>query len=101
MYNLIWSREFKQALEGLKRKEEQDTQGDWVKVGKSSFCKFYGKIEKTVDREKSWDKKGINEEMKEEWARLSCSNIGKVGNKGYKDWSCRICGKEDESINHI
>ena len=87
-----WRREFKQALEevgdgrivgaiwkesdrrevlillgeGLKRKEEQDTQSDWVKVDKSSFCKFYGEIKKTVDREKYWDKKGINEEMKEE-----------------------------------
>ena len=35
--------------EGLKRKEEQDTQGDWVKVDKSSFCKFYGEIKKTVE----------------------------------------------------
>ena len=87
--------------EGLKRKEEQDAQGDWVKVDKSSFCKFYGEIKKTVDREKYWDKKGINGEMKEEWARLRCGNIGKVGKKGYEDWSCRICEKEDESINHI
>ena len=37
----------------------------------------------------------------EEWARLRCGNIGKVGKKGYEDWSCRICGKEDESINRI
>ena len=86
--------------EGLKRKEEQDTQGDWVKVDKSSFCKFYGELKKTVDREKYWDKKSINGEMKEEWARLRCGNVGKVGKKGYEDWSCRICGKEDESINH-
>ena len=52
--------------EGLKRKEEQDTRGDWVKVDKLSFCKFYGETKKTVDREKYWDKKGINGEMKEE-----------------------------------
>ena len=45
------------------------------------------------------DKKGINGERKE-WARLRCGNIGKVGKKGYEDWSCTICGKEDESINH-
>ena len=50
--------------EGLKRKEEQDTQGDWVKVDKSSFCKFYGEIKKSLDREKYWDKKGINGETK-------------------------------------
>ena len=71
--------------EVLKRKEEQDTQGDWVKVDKSSFCKLYGEIKKTVDREKYWDKKGINGEMKEEWARLRCGNIGKVGKKGYEN----------------
>ena len=23
-----------------------------------------------------------------------------MGKKGYEDWSCGICGKEDESINH-
>ena len=122
-----WGREFKQALEevgggkivgaiwkesewrevlilleeGLKRKEEQDTQGDWVKVDKSSFCKLYGEIKKTVDREKYWDKKGINGTMKEEWARLRCGNIGKVGKKGYGDSICRICGKKDKSINHV
>ena len=39
--------------------------------------------------------------MKEEWARLICGNIGRVGKKRYEDWSCRICGKEDESMNHI
>ena len=49
----------------------------------------------------NWDKKGINEEMKEEWARLRCGNIGKVGKKWDEDWSCRICGEEDESINRI
>ena len=68
--------------ETLKR-QEQDTQGVWVKVDKSSFCKFYGKIKETVvDREKYWDKKGINGKMTEEWARLRCGNIGKVGKKG-------------------
>ena len=36
----------------------------------SSFCKFYGETKKTVDREKYWDKKGINKEMKEEWSRI-------------------------------
>ena len=88
-------------LGGLKPKEEQDTQGKWVKVDKSSFCKFYGEIKKTVVREKYWDKKGINGEMKEERARLTCGNVGKMGKKGYEDWTCRICGKEDENINHI
>ena len=87
--------------EELNGKDEQDTQGDWIKVDKSSFCKFYGEIKNTVDGEKYWDKKGINGEMKEEWARLRCGNIGKVGKKRYEDWSCRICGKENESINHI
>ena len=88
--------------EGLKRKEEQDTQGDWAKVDKSSFCKFYGETKKTVDGEKYWDKKGINGEMKEEWAKLIGGNIGKVEKKGYEDRSCGICGEEeDESINHI
>ena len=90
-------------LGGLKQKE-QDSQGDWVKVDKPSFCKFYGEIKKTVDREKYWDKKGINGEMKEEWTRLRCGNISKVGKKGYEDCRYegrRICEKEDESINHI
>ena len=78
--------------EGLKRKEERYAQGDWVEVNKSTFCKFCGEIKKTLDRKKG---------MKEEWARLRCGNIGKVGKEGYEDWSCRICKKEDESINYI
>ena len=68
----------------------------------STFCEFYVKIRKIVDRQKPWDKKVMNGKMKREWARLSCGNIGKVEKKiGYKSWSCRICGKEDESLNHI
>ena len=86
------------------RRTETKRTGHTRRLGeshKSSFCKFYEEIKKTVDREKYWDKKEINGEMKEEWARLRCGNIGKVGKKEYEDWSCRICGKEDESINHI
>ena len=55
-----------------------------MKVDKSSFCKFYGEIKKTVDREKYWDKKEINGEMKGEWARLRCGNSVKWGRKGMK-----------------
>ena len=68
-----------------------------MKVDKPSFCKFYGEIKKTLDREKYWYKKKNNGGMEEEWARLRCGIIGKVGKKGYEDWNCRICGKEDES----
>ena len=63
-----WAREFKEAsgevdcrivdaiwkesewrevlilLEEVLKRKGQDTQDDWVKVGKSSFCKFHGKI---------------------------------------------------------
>ena len=39
--------------------------------------------------------------MKEGSARLRCGNIGKVGKKGYEDWSCTICGKEDIRMNLI
>ena len=73
-----------------------------MKVDESSFCKFYGEIKKTVDRENKYcDKKGINGGMKEEWARLRCDNISKVGKKGYENWSCMICAEDDESINHM
>ena len=39
-------------------------------------------IETTADREKYCDEKGINEKLKEEWARLRCGNIAKWGRRG-------------------
>ena len=62
MVDAVWNEsEWRDELillgEGLKRKEEQRLDG----VDKSPFCKFYGTIKKTVDREKYWDKKGITE----------------------------------------
>lgn len=35
------------------------------------------------------------------WARMRCGNIGRAGNKGYTDVSCRLCGGEREDLEHI
>ena len=32
---------------------------------------------------------------------MRCGNVGRAGNKGYKDKHFRLCGQEDEELNHI
>ena len=54
-----------------------ETKRKWM----SSFCKFYGEIKKAVDREKYWDKKRMNGEMKEEWASIKIGAVGYVESK--------------------
>ena len=87
--------------EGNERKMEQDTQGDWVKVDKSTYCGFYKEIKKGVEIEKYWDESKYTGLTKEQWARLRCGNIGKVEKKGYANWNCRVCEEVEESMEHI
>ena len=29
------------------------------------------------------------------WTKIRCGNVGKAGNKGYKDSTCGLCGLTD------
>ena len=57
MYNCIRGKGNNETIkrlleEGNERKMEQDTQGDWVKVDKSTYCGFYKEINKGFEIEK-------------------------------------------------
>ncbi|KAH0534622.1 hypothetical protein KQX54_005965 [Cotesia glomerata] len=41
-----------------------------------------------------------SKEDKETWARLRCENVGRA-RKGFKDWSCRLCGGATENLEDI
>lgn len=32
---------------------------------------------------------------------MRCGNVGKTGNKGYKNIKCRLCDEKDETLEHI
>lgn len=32
---------------------------------------------------------------------MRCGNIGREESKGFKSSSCRICGREEENLEHI
>lgn len=87
--------------EGCCRKEEQDIQKDWTGVEKSSFCPWFKDIKEGCGRERYWDNKTIRGELKEQWARLRCGNVGKVGKKGFESWTCEVCRNAEESVEHI
>ncbi|KAH0550019.1 hypothetical protein KQX54_016877 [Cotesia glomerata] len=48
-----------------------------------------------------WNEKEISEGMKEVWARLRCGNLTRAGKAGMEEWKCRMCKKENETIEHI
>lgn len=106
LMRLIWDHgergEIEKILdEGVKTIEWQDIQGDWTRADSSSFCPFYPEIKTRLGRESYWDDKNLPGDIKEEWARLRCGNVGRDGKNGFGDWKCRVCGMEQEKLGHI
>ena len=90
----------KYLTERVTRKEEQDTQSDWVRADKPAYCPLYAQIKKEFERDKCWDT-GVSGKRKEQWARVRCENIGEERKKGYINRDCGVCGIEEESLEHI
>lgn len=86
-----------EALKGAERAE------DWRKVTISSYNHRYQVLSKREleDGAQYWRTGGLDGWMKETWARLRCGNIGRAGKKGYRDWSCRLCRVELETLEHV
>ena len=38
---------------------------------------------------------------KEQWVRMSCGNVGRTGNKEYRNVNCRVCAAVKENLKHI
>ena len=80
---------------------DQTIQDDWCRIDKSTYCPEYRRRKDTVGLERYWEQNGVSGNDKEQWSRMRCGNVGRAGNKGYKDKQCRLCGQEDEELNHI
>lgn len=39
--------------------------------------------------------------IKKQWARIRCGNIGRTASKGFKESTCRLCKEESESFQHV
>ncbi|CAG5075597.1 Protein of unknown function [Cotesia congregata] len=87
--------------EGIMRIKEEAKKEDEEAIEKSSYCKLYKKIKIDKDKNYYWGKDEISGEDKETWARVRCGNIGRGGKKGFKDWRCRVCEGEEETLMHI
>ena len=76
----IWKRGESKNLEewlkeGPEMMMEQDIQGDWEKIDKSSFCPLYKQIKASPEREEYWNIKSDEEWLNGTWARLRCGNV--------------------------
>lgn len=35
------------------------------------------------------------------WAKIRCGNVGRAYKEGYKEWTCRLCEWEHETVEHF
>lgn len=95
-------KEFKEKLgEFLERGERKTREQDERKIERSTFNPEYKWLERPNEENSYWSSKGVSWGDKVMWARMRCGNIGRAGNKGYKDESCRLCGEGREDLEHI
>lgn len=86
---------------GVRVKRDQGLQRNWCRIDKSSYCGGYRDWKKDPGREKYWGRNVWKGETKEQWARLRCGNLGREKSKGFKEVLCRLCGREEENVEHI
>ncbi|CAD6216105.1 GSCOCG00004322001-RA-CDS, partial [Cotesia congregata] len=48
-----------------------------------------------------WKDKTGESWTKEVWARLRCGSVERCFKKGFKDWTCRICNSQQETLAHL
>uniref|UniRef100_A0A0C9R7V2 LIN1_0 protein n=1 Tax=Fopius arisanus TaxID=64838 RepID=A0A0C9R7V2_9HYME len=71
--------------------EQQDTQADWEKVDRFSFCNYYLDIKEDTELQDYWGDSELKIWQKSGWARWRCGNVTKEGKKGFADQQCRAC----------
>lgn len=70
-------------------------------VHKSTYCPLYEFTKTSEGCEDYWRDESGESWVKETWARLRCGNIDRYGKKGFKNWSCRICNSQQETLAHL
>lgn len=81
-----------QVLEEKKTKEM---------VFKSTYCPLYKFIKTSEGCDDYWKDKTGESWTKEVWSRLRCGSVDRCFKKGYKDWTCRICNSQQETLAHL
>ncbi|XP_015120516.1 uncharacterized protein LOC107043497 [Diachasma alloeum] len=95
-------KEFQDRLkEFLEKGEAKERAEDDRRIRDSTFNPFYKYLVRPDEKEGYWSMKGVTWGDKTMWARMRCGNIGRAGNKGYEDVSCRLCGEVREDLEHI
>ncbi|KAK0075962.1 hypothetical protein PV326_011155 [Microctonus aethiopoides] len=91
----------KKIREELEEWWEQECKKEEEKIKKSTYNTIYKEITAEAVGNEYLNSKGINMEDRVIWARMRCGNIGRAGKKGEKEWTCRLCGGEDETMWHL
>ncbi|CAG5075558.1 Protein of unknown function [Cotesia congregata] len=87
-----------EGFEVLRVLEEKKTR---EMVFKSTYCPLYKFIKTTENCEDYWKDKTGESWTKEVWARLRCGSVERCFKKGFKDWTCRICNSQQETLAHL
>ena len=86
---------------GRQIKTDQEIQDDWNRTEKPEFFKDYKYLKDNIGMEKYGEDKEIKGEEKKTWARMRCGSVGKEVDRGYKNVKCRMCVKENETLEHV
>lgn len=92
---------YKRMQEGMNVWIEKERESDWRKIVGSTYNELYKEI---MPGEQGAEYLNIRRKKREEirtWARLRCGNIGRADKKGYKEWICRLCNRERETLQHL
>lgn len=90
----------RKLADGWRTKINQTIQRDWGKINRSRYCPEYKDIKTDWTQESYWEDKEVKGRDKEQWARMRCGNIGRAGNKGFKEENCRLCKAGPENLEH-
>ncbi|XP_074106831.1 uncharacterized protein LOC141532399 [Cotesia typhae] len=82
-------------LQATMREEENK------KIMDSSYNPWFKFLKTCRETEPYWIDRKTPSWMKLAWCRIRCDNIGKARKKGYRDWLCRLCQGEEETLEHI
>ncbi|KAK9306259.1 hypothetical protein QLX08_002989 [Tetragonisca angustula] len=95
-----WNSLERKLKDGWETRRNQITQRDWCKINRSRYCPDYKDLKTDWTQESYWEDKETSWKDKEQWARMQCGNIGRAGNKGFKEENCRLCGTGKENLDH-
>lgn len=103
----IWKRENEPAVVYNKLKSslkiwwEKEEEKELRGIQNSTYNMLYKEILPGSKGAEYWDRKVNTKESKELWARIRCGNVGRAFKKGFKEWKCRLCFWEDETLSHL